>query len=89
MYVRGNGVCVETVCAWRRYVYRVKLNFAASKHLEEKIFIDSYGNKVVRGCVHKVVKIGTSVDVGKDIKSPDRYVFNKEGRTWLVIYAST
>lgn len=70
-------------------MYRVKLNFAASKHLEEKIFIDSYGNKVVRGCVHKVVKIGTSVDVGKDIKSPDRYVFNKEGRTWLVIYAST
>ena len=80
---------VSSRCVKYTYGYGVKSKFDASKHPQEKMIIDSYGKKRVDRCFEKVVEIGTSVDVGKDIKSPSGYFLNKEGRTTFSIYAST
>jgi len=80
---------VSSRCVKYTYGYSVRIPFDASKHPQEKMFINSYGNKTVNNFFKKVVEIGTSVDVGKDIESPSGYILNKEGETRLSIYAST
>jgi len=80
---------VSSRCVRYTYGYHVKDVFNASKHPKEKMIISSYGHKMVDNCFEKVVEMGTSVDVGKDIESPGGCILNKEGGTWLHIYAST
>jgi len=70
------------------YGYSVSRMFDESKHPVEKMFIDDYGDKRVRGCFEKVVEIGTSVDVGKNMP-PIEGIMKKAGITASTIYAST
>jgi len=55
----------------------------------EKMIIGSYGDKKVEKCFAKVVEVGSSVEVGKDIEAPGRYTLNKACGTKLKVYAST
>ena len=76
-------------CVKYTYGYLVKNAFNARKHPKEKMLIDSYGDKIVNNCFEKVVEIGTSVEIGKNIASPSICILNRQGGTWLHIYAST
>jgi len=53
------------------------------------MFINDYGEKRIDNCFIKVVEIGTSVEVGKDITAPYTSNLNKTGNSSWPIYAST
>jgi len=80
---------VSSRCVKFTYGYGVSDSFDDSKHPLDKMFIGSYGDRMVNDCFEKVVEIGTSVDVGKDIKSPSTLVLEKDHANTLEIYAST
>jgi len=76
-------------CVKFTYGYGVSEHFDDSKHRLEKMFIDSCGDRRAHHCYEKVVEIGTSVDVGKDIKSPSALFLRKNEKNIIPIYAST
>jgi len=80
---------VSSRCVPFTYGYSVTAPFDDSKHSPEQMWIDSYGNRMVNNCFRKVVEIGTSVDVGKDIKAPSTLILQKDYQIPLYIYAST
>jgi len=80
---------VSSRCVTLTYGYGVTRHFDESRHLPEQLWIDSYGDRRVNNCFSKVVEIGTSVDVGTDIKAPSTLVLNIDGESKLHIYAST
>ena len=80
---------ISSRCVKYTYGYSTRLPFDPSKHPLEKMVIGSYGDKRIAKCFMKVVEIGTSVDVGKNIKAPKGGVLNKTGGTSWKIYAST
>ena len=71
------------------YGYAISVPFNDRKHPLDKLFINSYGKKMADDCFEKVVEIGASVDVGKDIKSPDTLALHKKTVNKINIYAST
>jgi len=70
------------------YGYNVTRLFDASKHPKEKMVISSYGEQMVVDCFEKVVEKDTPVEIGKDIES-GAGVLDKEGKTYMRIFAST
>ena len=80
---------VSSRCVKYTYGYGVRRPFDKSKHPPEKMIIGSYGEKLVENCFSKVVEIGSSVEVGNDIKDPTITILNKTGTTSFPIYAST
>jgi len=76
-------------CVKYTYGYAVRHPFDESKHPPEKMIIGSYGDKLVDHCFSKVVEIGSSVEVGKDIKDTTTCYLSKSFATSFVIYAST
>jgi len=80
---------VSSRCVKYTYGYEVHRPFNENKHPPEKMIISSYGDKRVSNCFKKVVEIGSSVEVGKDIKAPSTNTLNKSGGSALPIYAST
>jgi len=80
---------VSSRCVKFTYGYSISLPFDDSKHPLDKLFIGSYGDRRVNHCFCKVVEINTSVDVGRNIKSPSTLVLHKDNTNTLNIYAST
>ena len=80
---------VSSRCVTFTYGCVVAQPFDDSRHTPEQMCIDSYGDRVVDNCFEKVVEIGTSVDVGKDITAPSTLVLEKDEERPLDIYAST
>jgi len=76
-------------CVKYTYGYRATDLFDPSKHPLEKMITNDYGEKRIDYCFSKVVEIGTSVEVGKDINEPDTTILCKTGSTEWQIYAST
>jgi len=80
---------VSSRCVPFTYGYGVMELFDDSKHPPEKLWISSYGDRRANNCFEKVVEIGTSVDVGKDIKATLTVILPKVREYTLFIYAST
>jgi len=80
---------VSSRCVPFTYGYAVAVPFDDSRHSSEQMCIDSYGDRMVNNCFMKVVEIGTSVDVGTDIKAPSTLVLQKHKEEKVFIYAST
>ena len=80
---------VSSRCVPFTYGYGVTRPFDDSKHPLEKLCINSYGDRMANNCFEKVVEIGTSVDVGKDIKAPSTLYLQKHKEENLSIYTST
>jgi len=80
---------VSSRCVPFTYGYGVARPFDDSKHSPEQLWIDSYGDRRANNCFEKVVEIGTSVDVGEDIKAPSKLLLQKDKERPLCIYAST
>jgi len=80
---------VSSRCVTFTYGYGVARPFDDSRHPPELLWIDSYGDRKANNCFEKVVEIGSSVDVGTDIKAPSTLILNKGGERKLYIYAST
>jgi len=80
---------VSSRCVQFTYGYGVSRPFDDSKHPLEKLCINSYGDRMANNCFEKVVEIGTSVDVGKDIKAPSALYRQKHKEENLYIYTST
>ena len=80
---------VSSRCVPFTYGYGVTRPFDDSKHSPEQLWIDSYGDRMADNCFRKVVEIGTSVDIGKDIKAPSTLYLQKDKENKLCIYAST
>ena len=80
---------VSNRCVKYTYGYGVHCPFDESKHPPEKMIISSYGERRVDNCFTKVVEIGSSVEVGKDIMDPFTCHLSKAGVTSFLIYAST
>ena len=79
---------VSSRCVKYTYGYGLTDFFDESKHTLEKMCIDSNGDNMVNGCFEKIVEIGTSVEVGMDIKTTNS-VMCKDDITVTSIYAST
>jgi len=76
-------------CVKYTYGYKAKGQFDERKHPPEKMVMNSYGEKMVDNCFIKVVEIGSSVEVGKDVEAPFTCFLNKTGATSFPIYTST
>jgi len=76
-------------CVKYTYGYYATRRFDETIHTPDSMIIDSYGDKRVDHSFWKVVEIGSTVEVGKDIKSPFTYYLCKTGVTLLTIHAST
>ena len=80
---------ISSRCVKYTYGYSTRLPFDPSKHPIEKMIIGDYGDQRIENCFDKVVNMGTSVEVGKDIKAPYTTILNITGGTSWPIYAST
>jgi len=79
---------VSSRCVKFTYGYAVNTYFDESKHPLEKMCIGPHGDMFVENVFGKIVEIGTSVEVGKNINTPI-LLMNKKGYTMTQIYAST
>ena len=79
---------ISSRCVKYTYGYLLRRAFDPSKHPLEDMFIDSYGVKRITNCFSKVVEIGASVEVGKDITTPFASILGKSGSK-VPIFAST
>jgi len=80
---------VSSRCVKFTYGYGMAEEFDDTKHPLEKMWINTYGNRMVKDRFQKVLEIGTSVDVGKDIKSTSALSLHKNIKSIIPIYAST
>jgi len=80
---------VSSRCVKYTYGFASKLPFDENEHPLEKRIVDGYGNVLVKDVFAKVVEIGTTVDIGKDIRFPEEIHMNKDKEVHLEIYTST
>jgi len=79
---------VSSRCVKYTYGYRICDLFDPSKHPLEKMVVNDYGEERIGNVFETVVKIGTPVEVGKDIEAPYTSILNITGGTSWPIYAS-
>jgi len=79
---------VKFRCMKYTYGFALRQPFDESKHPQENMVINSYGQKQARGCFMRIVEIGSSVETFTESK-PTHVVLNKGIWTHLKIYRST
>jgi len=80
---------VSSRCVKYTYGFAKKIPFEENKHPLEKRIIDSYGDVMVKDVFAKVVEIGTTVDIGKDIRFPKEISMTIGNDVLVEIFTST